>query len=75
MGFSIPLRSWMELTARRDRARILQSPVMRSGLLDESGVAQLLSDVGSGYSALHVDRSEELFALLVLSAWWERFGN
>jgi asparagine synthase (glutamine-hydrolysing) len=75
MGFGIPLRSWMQEAARDRREELLSAPVMKSGLLDAGGVRQLLVDVGSDYSAWRVDRSEELFALLVFNAWWERYCN
>ena len=75
MGFSVPLRAWMQTAARDRRDAILAGPAMKSGLFDRSGVERLLADVGSDYSGWRVDRSEELFALVVFNTWWERFGD
>lgn len=75
MGFGIPLHAWMQTAARERREELLSAPVMKSGLLDTTGVRQLLVDVAGDYSAWRVDRSEELFALLVFNAWWERYCN
>ena len=73
-GFAIPMQSWMQAAARDDRHDLLKTPMMRSGLLAPAAVSRLLADVGSDYSRWHsLDRSEELFALLVFSAWWERY--
>jgi asparagine synthase (glutamine-hydrolysing) len=72
-GFAIPMQSWMEAAARDGRHDLLKTPMMRSGLLAPAAVSRLLADVGSDYSRWRVDRSEELFALLVFSAWWERY--
>jgi asparagine synthase (glutamine-hydrolysing) len=75
MGFGVPLQAWMQIAARDRREELLSAQVMKSGLLDTGGVCQLLDDVGNDYSAWRVDRSEELFALLVFNTWWERYCN
>ncbi len=75
-GFSVPLRSWMMDFARGHRAEQLQhSPAVAAGVLSAEGVRTLLADMRAGPSRWRVDRSEELFALIVFTTWWERFGN
>jgi asparagine synthase (glutamine-hydrolysing) len=75
-GFGVPLRRWMQDFARSGRDGALRSSsAVRSGVLNAAGVEQLVRDVRSDYSRWKVDRSEELFALLVFDAWWERFAK
>jgi hypothetical protein len=75
MGFGVPLETWMRGLARDRPETVLSAPVMESGLFDAASIQRLLHDVRNGYTRWRVDRSEELFALLVFSAWWNRFGN
>jgi hypothetical protein len=35
----------------------------------------LIDDVCAERSRWHVDRSEELFALIVFTTWWDRYLN
>jgi asparagine synthase (glutamine-hydrolysing) len=74
-GFGIPLRSWMTKYARGPQAAHLEtSPAVQAGVLDRQGVRTLLDDVRAERSRWHVDRSEELFALIVFTNWWDRFA-
>ncbi len=74
-GFSIPLRSWMSAVAsRRGNKESLVEGALCDGLLDRAGVARLFDDVRQGGGRLFTDRCDELFALLVFDAWWQRFA-
>jgi asparagine synthase (glutamine-hydrolysing) len=75
-GFGIPLRSWMTEFARGTQAARLEiCAAVRAGVLDAKGVRTLLDDVRARRSRWHVDRSEELFALIVFATWWDRYLN
>jgi asparagine synthase (glutamine-hydrolysing) len=74
-GFGIPLRSWMTKFARGPQAaRLETSQAVQAGVLDGQGVRTLLDDVRAERSRWHVDRSEELFAMIVFTNWWDRFA-
>jgi asparagine synthase (glutamine-hydrolysing) len=75
-GFSVPLRSWMMEFARGPQAERLQhSAAVQAGVLSVAGVRTLLADMRAGPSRWRVDRSEELFGLIVFTTWWDRFAN
>jgi asparagine synthase (glutamine-hydrolysing) len=75
-GFGIPLRKWMTAVAgdARLRAAIEDGAAVASGMLDRIGVTQLFDDVRQGPGRLGTERSDELFALLVFDAWWNRYA-
>ncbi|MGC4005809.1 MAG: asparagine synthase C-terminal domain-containing protein [Pirellulales bacterium] len=73
-GFSIPLNRWMRDAATPAReGYILESGPMKAGILNAQGVRRLFSDIRRGNGIWHVDRSEELFAILCFDAWWSRY--
>jgi len=75
-GFGIPVVKWMKAAAEdsRVRASVQEGPTMQSGLLDPAGVGRLFDSVRRGSGRFSVDRSVELFALLVFDAWWKRYS-
>jgi asparagine synthase (glutamine-hydrolysing) len=74
-GFGVPLRSWMSDFARGPQAaRLETTAAVQAGVLDVQGLRGLLDDVRRERSRWHVDRSEELFALIVFTTWWDRFA-
>jgi asparagine synthase (glutamine-hydrolysing) len=75
-GFGIPVLKWMRAAAEdpRVRARLLDGPAMHAGVLHPAGVERLFTSVRQGAGRFSVDRSVELFALLVLDAWWKRWA-
>ncbi|MCC7087347.1 MAG: asparagine synthase (glutamine-hydrolyzing) [Pirellulales bacterium] len=74
-GFGIPLQQWMrDLAGGSKCEELLESSVVRSsGLLDVSGVRRMIRSVAEGGGRLQVNRSEELFAVFVFVAWWEKY--
>jgi asparagine synthase (glutamine-hydrolysing) len=75
-GFQIPLRSWMtEFACSPQAAQLESSSAIAAGVLDAKGVRTLIDDVCAERSRWHVDRSEELFALIVFTTWWDRYLN
>jgi asparagine synthase (glutamine-hydrolysing) len=75
-GFAIPLEKWMRAAARDAhlRAEVEHGSAVNSGMLDRRGVARLFDDVRDGVGRLSTERSDELFALLVFDAWWNRYA-
>jgi len=74
MGFAIPRRPWMRSAAGNDlEQRILSGRAVTDGILQPAGVRQLFQNVRTNTGNWFVDRTDELFALLVFHYWWERF--
>ncbi|MDZ4818033.1 MAG: asparagine synthase (glutamine-hydrolyzing) [Planctomycetota bacterium] len=73
-GFGVPLRSWMaEMAAGPRLQQLLESDAVRNGPLDKQGILQLSRDVLGPSSRWRLNRSGELFAVLVFAAWWDRY--
>jgi asparagine synthase (glutamine-hydrolysing) len=75
-GFAIPLVKWMSAAAADHRVRetVQNGAAVTSGVLDRDGVRRLFDDVQRGVGRLRTERSDELFALLVFDAWWNRYA-
>ncbi|MBI2824158.1 MAG: asparagine synthase (glutamine-hydrolyzing) [Planctomycetia bacterium] len=75
-GFGIPLQSWMAAAAHDARLqdRVQNGPAVHAGMLDAQGVGRLFARVRQGGGRILTDRSDELFALLVFDAWWNRYA-
>jgi hypothetical protein len=73
-GFSIPRRAWLREAASHDtEARLLEGPAFSRGMLDRQAASDLFNDVRRGTGRWRLERTEELFALLVFDAWWNRY--
>jgi asparagine synthase (glutamine-hydrolysing) len=74
-GFGIPLAGWMrQHLAQNGRERILSMNCVKSELFDRAGVEQLLNKVAAGANRwISHHRADELFTLLVFSAWWDKY--
>lgn len=75
-GFAIPLRKWVRDAATPGRLEsLLASPAVSQGVLDTAGIRRLFDSIWRGGGRWYADRSEELFALLVFDAWWQRYQS
>ncbi len=71
-GFSIPRREWMRQAATEEVERsMVAGPAVRDGILHPPGIHALFQSVRRKPNRWLVDRSEELFSLLVFHHWWE----
>jgi asparagine synthase (glutamine-hydrolysing) len=74
-GFGIPLKRWMrQYLATGGQQKIMDSRCYKSGYLDPQGVQQMIKKVNLGANRwVTHHRADELFALLVLIAWWDQY--
>jgi len=75
-GFGIPLQQWMRAAATDQQLRgsVEEGAAVTAGVLDRRGVGRLFDSVRQGVGRLSTERSDELFALLVFDAWWNRYA-
>jgi asparagine synthase (glutamine-hydrolysing) len=74
MGFGIPLRNWVREAATPERLEdLLRSTAVTNGTLDAAGIRHLFQAIWRGGGHWFAERSDELFALFVFDAWWNRY--
>jgi asparagine synthase (glutamine-hydrolysing) len=75
-GFAIPLQRWMSAAAFDEalQSTIENGAAVSAGILDRPGIKRLFADVRQGAGRWKTERSDELFALLVFNAWWDRYA-
>jgi asparagine synthase (glutamine-hydrolysing) len=75
-GFAIPLQRWMSAAAfdQALQSTIENGAAVSAGILDRPGIKRLFADVRQGAGRWKTERSDELFALLVFNAWWDRYA-
>ena len=72
MGFAVPLGSWLRGELREfSWELLLDRSALDRGILDEAGVERVLQEHKSG----QLDRSAQIWSLIVLESWLREFDN
>lgn len=73
-GFSIPRTKWFAEAASEERCQsILSSGPVREGILCPLQINRLFQSIRSDGGKMFVNRTEEIFAIMIFCRWWERF--